>query len=266
MTKALAEQVALVTGAGRGIGHATAVELARSGATVVMSARNREEIEAGAALVHEEGGEALAITADVSDPESISALVQETVDRLGRLDILVTCAAAEPAAGPTETLSTETWQRVIDVDLTGAFVACREGGRVMLERGYGRIVNLASFHVVATYPQRAAYVAAKAGVVGLTQALAVEWGGRGITVNAIAPGPVRTDRTAWFISQDSLAAEGMVARTPTGRIAEPEEIAGAVRFLCSAEARHITGQTLVIDGGWTRNAWWGKHPWTPEKT
>jgi NAD(P)-dependent dehydrogenase (short-subunit alcohol dehydrogenase family) len=158
-------------------------------------------------------------------------------------------------------LTLEQWRAVIDADLTGVFLACREAGRHMLAGGYGRIVNLASFHVLATYPERSAYVAAKSGVVGLTTSLAVEWGGRGVTVNAIAPGPIRTDRTAWFLSKDPAAHDGMVRRTPTGRIGDPEEVAALVAFLCTEEAGHVTGQTLVIDGGWTKNAWWGAHPW-----
>jgi len=257
-------QVALVTGGGRGIGRASALALAEAGAAVVVAARGPDEIEAVAETVRRGGREATAICADSSDPASVAALVQKTLEEYKHLDILVTCAAAGSASGPSETLSLDTWQNVIDVDLTGTFLACREAGRAMLAQNYGRIVNLASFHVVATYPKRAAYVAAKAGVVGLTQALAVEWGGRGVTVNAVAPGPIRTDRTAWFIAADPTAADGMVGRTPTGRVGEPEEVATAIRFLCSPEARHITGQTIVIDGGWTRNAWWGHHPWTPE--
>jgi NAD(P)-dependent dehydrogenase (short-subunit alcohol dehydrogenase family) len=130
----------------------------------------------------------------------------------------------------------------------------------MLAHGKGRIVNLASFHVVGTYPQRTAYVAAKMGVVGLTQALAVEWGGRGITVNAVAPGPIRTPRTSWFLEQDPANERGMIGRTPTGRLGEIADVVDPILFLVSDHARHISGQTVVIDGGWTKNAWWGRHP------
>jgi NAD(P)-dependent dehydrogenase (short-subunit alcohol dehydrogenase family) len=260
---ALTGQVALVTGAGRGIGRATALALAEEGAAVVVAARTRREIDFVAAELCDGGAEALAIAADIGDARSVAELVQRAVDGWGRLDILVTCAAAGPAAGPSEALPLEEWRTVIDLDLTGTFVTCQAAARAMLERGYGRIVNLASFHVVATYPQRAAYVAAKAGVVGLTQALAVEWGGRGVTVNALAPGPIRTDRTAWFLANDPSAEAGMIGRTPTGRVGDPEEVAAAAAFLCSPLAGHITGQTIVIDGGWTNNAWWGAHPFIP---
>jgi len=260
---ALAGQVALVTGAGRGIGRATARSLAAEGATVALAARSYDEIEAVAAELRAGGADAVAFAADIGDDRSVGELVQSVVDAHGRIDVLVTCAAAGPSSGPSEDLPLDKWRAVIDLDLTGTFVTCQAAGRAMLERGYGRIVNLASFHVVATYPQRAAYVAAKAGVVGLTQALAVEWGGRGVTVNALAPGPIRTDRTAWFLANDPSAEVGMIGRTPTGRVGDPEEVAAAAVFLCSPLAGHITGQTIVIDGGWTTNAWWGRHPFAP---
>ena len=254
-------QCALVTGGGSGIGAATAVALAAAGAAVVALARHEEGVREVADAVTAVGGRALALVADVDDESALEAAVDRAADQFGRLDILVTCAAAGPAAGPSETVSRDDWQRVIDTDLTGCFMSCRAAGRHMLERGYGRIVNLASFHVVATYPERAAYAAAKAGVVGLTQALAVEWGGRGVTVNAVAPGPVRTPRTQWFLEQDPANEAGMVGRTPTGRLADLDDVTAVIGFLCSPAARHVNGQTIVVDGGWTKNAWWGPHPW-----
>lgn len=257
----LSGRVALVTGAGRGIGRATALALAEHGAAVALVARGHDEIAQLAGEIKSAGGEALALEADVASEADVDSAVERVNAELGNLGILVTCAAAGPTSGPTEKLSLADWHAVIDVDLTGTFLACRAAGRAMLATGWGRIINLASFHVVATYPQRAAYVAAKAGVVGLTQALAVEWGGRGVVVNAIAPGPVRTDRTAWFMGTDPDAADGMIARTPTGRIADPEEVAALACYLASPAAGHVNGQTIVIDGGWTRNAWWGSHPW-----
>ncbi len=257
----LSGQCAIVTGAGSGIGAATAAVLAADGANVVALARHHEQVERVCARIRATGGSALALEADVRDPSSLEAAVDRAIADYGRVDVLVTCAAAGPASGATEDLDPEDWRRVIDTDLTGVFLTCRAAGRPMLERGYGRIINMASFHVVATYPERAAYVAAKAGVVGLTQALAVEWGGRGVTVNAVAPGPVRTPRTSWFLSQDPANEAGMIGRTPTGALGELEDVTAVIRFLGSPAARHVTGQTVVVDGGWTRNAWWGRHPW-----
>ena len=255
-----AGQVALVTGGGRGIGRATAEALAAEGASVAIGARGKEEMAKVVSGIESRGGSAIAIQADIGKPETISALVDDAVLQFGRLDVLVTAAAAGPASGASETLALDAWESVITLDLTGTFLTCQAAGRVMLAQGYGRIVNITSFHTIATYPQRAAYAAAKAGVNGLTQALAVEWGGRGVTVNAVAPGPIRTPRTNYFLSQDPDNEKGMVGRTPTGRLGEPDEVAAAILFLCSKDAAHINGQTIVIDGGWTKNAWWGDLP------
>ncbi len=257
----LDQQVILVSGAGRGIGKATAEAFVTRGAAVVLVARHSTEIQEMARIFTENGGTALAKTVDVTSADSLKTLMQDITQSFGRLDGLVTCAAADPASGPSEQLPLQEWQRVIDVDLTGTFLTCQAAGRVMLAQGYGRIVNLSSFHVTATYPERTAYVAAKAGVVGMTEALAVEWGGRGITVNAVAPGPILTPRTQWFLSQDPKNEQGMIGRTPTGRLGTVEEVAATLVFLCSKEAGHINGHTITIDGGWTKNAWWGQHPW-----
>lgn len=256
-----AGQIAIVTGGGRGIGRATAEALAAEGATVVVAARGEREIGDVVDAIEDRGGHAAAIRTDIGQPPAIAALVDETVRRFGRVDVLVTAAAAGPSAGPAETLTLDEWQTVISLDLTGTFVTCQAAGRVMLGQRYGRIVNVSSFHAIATYPQRVAYAAAKMGVNGLTQALAVEWGGRGITVNAVAPGPIRTPRTESFLNRDPANEAGMIARTPTGRLGNPEDVAAAILFLCSKAAGHISGQTLVIDGGWTKNAWWGAMPW-----
>lgn len=254
-----ANQVAIVTGGGRGIGRASAQALAAEGAAVVIAARGEAEIADVASRIVSHGGVAIAVPTDIGQPASIASLVEETVRRFRRVDVLVTAAAAPPAIGASESLALETWQAVIAVDLTGTFLTCQTVGRVMLQQEYGRIVNVSSFHAVGTFPQRAAYASAKSGVVGLTQVLAVEWGGRGLTVNVVAPGMVRTSRTERLLSQDPASERAILARTPTGRLAESDEIAHAILFLCSREAAHINGQTLVIDGGWTKSAWWGSY-------
>jgi NAD(P)-dependent dehydrogenase (short-subunit alcohol dehydrogenase family) len=175
------------------------------------------------------------------------------------IDILVTCAAAPAAAAPFESIKLEDWRELMKTDLDGVFLACQYFGEPMLKQKFGRIINLTSFHNVATYPNRTAYNAAKSGVEGLSRALAVEWGHHGITVNTIAPGPILTPRTEWFLSQDIANKQGMLARTPSVRLGEPGEFGATVAFLCSDEARHINGQQIVLDGGWTKNAWWGDH-------
>jgi NAD(P)-dependent dehydrogenase (short-subunit alcohol dehydrogenase family) len=254
-------QSAFITGAGSGIGRASAEALAREGAHVGLMARNAKNLDEIAASIRAAGGQATVVTGDVADEADVDRAVTEFVRVAGRLDALVTCAAAGPASGATEALKLDDWRRVLDIDLTGVFLSCRAAARTMLPAGYGRIVNLASFHVIGTYPQRAAYVAAKSGVVGLTQALAVEWAGRGVTANAVAPGPIRTPRTSWFMSQDPANEAGMVGRTPSGRVGDLEDVVEVICFLASKGARHVNGQTITVDGGWTKNAWWGKHPW-----
>ena len=129
----------------------------------------------------------------------------------------------------------------------------------MVRQKYGRIVNFTSFHNVATYPYRAGYNTVKSGVEGLSRALAVEWGHYGVTVNTVAPGPILTPRTEWFLGQDPANLAGMLSRTPNTRIGELGDVSSMVAYLVSSEARHINGQQIVIDGGWTKNAWWGNH-------
>lgn len=262
MTHDLSGRGALVTGAGSGIGKSVAIALATAGALITLVGRRRDVLEDSAHEIAKGGGQARVAVADVTDAAAMDRAASVCDEALRGLSILVTCAAGPAAAGPSESLSAESWQGIVGTDLTGVFYACQAAGRRMLARGYGRIVNLASFHVVATYPQRAAYVAAKAGVVGLTQALAVEWGGRGVVVNAVAPGPIVTPRTAWFLGQDPNSENGMVGRTPTGRLGDLEDVVAPIVFLASDEARHISGQTVVVDGAWTRNAWWGRHPFS----
>jgi NAD(P)-dependent dehydrogenase (short-subunit alcohol dehydrogenase family) len=249
----------VVTGAGSGIGRAVAEAFAGQGASVLALARSTDATGELAATYEN----VVALSMDVTDEASVVDVAARVSRDHGKPSVLVTCAAAAAAAGPTESLALSAWRGALDCDLTGTFLSNREFGRPMLDVGYGRIVNLSSFHTVATYPQRAAYVAAKSGVEGLVKGLAVEWGGRGVTVNAVAPGPIRTPRTQFFLDSDPANEAGMVGRTPAGRIGELPDVVAAVSFLASPEAAWISGQVLVVDGGWTSNAWWGQHPFRP---
>ena len=252
-------KVAVVTGAGSGIGAAVAEKLFRLGAEVSLVARTGKNVKGVAAKLTARGRMASHYLCDVRREAEVAKMRDAILKKRKKVDILVTCAAAPAAAGRSEELPFADWKAVLETDLDGIFLCCRAFGAGMVENRYGRIVNLTSFHTIATYPNRAAYNAAKSGVEGLTRALAVEWGCYGITVNAVAPGPIRTPRTSWFLSQSPDVEIGMMGRTPNARIGEPGDVASLVAFLVSDEAKHINGQQIVIDGGWTMCAWWGRH-------
>ncbi len=257
--KTLDGKGAVVTGAGSGIGAAIAGRLFRQGASLELVARTVGNVKKVAESLDPESARVRWHVCDVREESDVQKVRTSILQRAERVDILVTCAAAPAAAGKTEELGYREWRSVLDTDLDGVFLCCKAFGAGMVEKRYGRIVNLTSFHNVATYPNRAAYNAAKSGVEGLTRALAVEWGCYGVTVNCVAPGPIRTPRTSWFLSQSPDVEAGMTGRTPNARIGDPEDVASLVAYLVSEEARHINGQHIVIDGGWTKCAWWGRH-------
>ena len=234
----LTGRVALVTGAASGIGAEAAAALAAQGATVA-GADLKEDGLAGCASAHR---------VDVADPDSARACVQEVLDRHGRLDVLVNSAGVALLA-PARDLGIVEWRRTLDVNLTGSWLMAQAAGRVMVEAGYGRIVNLASQAASSGLENHAAYCASKAGINGLTRTLAVEWGPHGVTVNAISPTVVLTElgRAAW----DNPAGEAHRAEIPARRFAEPPEIAAAVVYLASAEAAMVNGAELKVDGGFT---------------
>jgi NAD(P)-dependent dehydrogenase (short-subunit alcohol dehydrogenase family) len=253
-------KVAVITGAGTGIGAAVAERFFRLDAQVMLIARTEKNVRSVCKTLNEGSSSRTAYyVCDVTDEAGLIAIREEILKKKGRIDILVTCAAASAASGKTEQLDFEAWRTILATDLDGAFLSCKVFGLPMIRQRYGRIVNMTSFHTIATYPERVAYNAAKSGVEGLTRGLAVEWGRYGITVNAVAPGPVRTPRTSHFLSQSPDVESGMIARTPTARLGETSDVAALVAFLASEEACHINGQQIVIDGGWTKNAWWGRH-------
>lgn len=240
----LTGKVALVTGASRGLGRASALALAQVGAKLVVN----YAASAGAAesLVREigaAGGEAIAVRADVSQAAEVDALFEQAIAAFGRLDVLVNNAGIT-----RDTLllrmKLEDWQAVLDLNLTGAFLCTKAASKLMLKQKSGRIINIASVAGQMGNPGQANYSAAKAGLIGFTKTVAKELATRGITVNAIAPGFIATDMT------EGLAADGILKLIPLGRFGQPEEVAGAVRFLAAdPAAAYITGQTLNVDGG-----------------
>ncbi len=252
-------RTAVITGAGSGIGAAVAESLFKMKANVCLIAKSSDKVSKVTENIDPTFKKAKQYVCDVTNEESLIKVKEEILKDFKKIDILVTCAAAPGTAAKSEELSFKEWRKVLETDLDGVFLCCKTFGACMLENKYGRIVNLTSFHNVCTYPQRVAYNAAKSGVEGISRALAVEWGRYSITVNSVAPGPIRTPRTSYFLSQSPDIEQSMIDRTPNARLGETEEVASLISFLVSDEARHINGQQIVIDGGWSKSAWWGKY-------
>jgi NAD(P)-dependent dehydrogenase (short-subunit alcohol dehydrogenase family) len=244
---ALAGKVAVVTGGTSGIGLALVRGLAEAGADVVPFSRRQEQVDAAADEVELRGRRSVRVTADVSDRASLEAALQATVEQLGTVDILVNCAGITKRR-PTLDVTDEEWGAILETNLTGTLRACQVFGRHMLERGYGRIVNIASLASFIGLFEVAAYTASKAGVAGLTRALAVEWGARGVNVNAIAPGVYRTALNSALLDGTERGKEFLL-RTPLKRFGKVEELAGACVFLASDAASFVNGEVLAVDGG-----------------
>lgn len=240
------EKLALVTGASRGIGAATAIRLAEDGCAVAVNyLHDLRGAEAVVAKIRDLGRRAIALQADVGDPEQARRLVAEAAEELGGFHILVNNAGYSQHA-EIEELKLEDWEGMLRVGLTAAFVCAQAAVPYMKEAGWGRIVNIASLRAMTGSDHGAHYASAKAGIIGLTKSLALELAKHKITVNAISPGYTRTE-----MSREALEKHGaeIAARIPLGRPAEPEEIACVVAFLASEDASYITGETINVNGG-----------------
>ena len=240
-------KVALVTGASTGLGQAIAAALAEAGADVACHG-NKHSPRATCEAITKIGKQAFPVTGDLSAGETPARLIEKTIEHFGQLDILVNNAGTIRRA-PAVDYSEDDWQKVIEVNLSSVFRLSQLAGRHMIERGSGKILNIASllsFQGGITVP---AYAASKGGVAQLTKALANEWAAKGVNINAIAPGYMRTDNTR-ALQQDETRNRQIVERIPAGRWGEPTDLAGAAVFLCSAASDYVNGHLLVVDGGW----------------
>jgi 2-dehydro-3-deoxy-D-gluconate 5-dehydrogenase len=241
-------KVAVVIGGTGGLGGAIADGLAAAGATVVPTGRDPARVEAATKALRDLGRPTLAHPVDTTVEEQLRDLRDHVLDAFGRLDVLVNAAGTHLRRATVETRLPE-WRRVLEVNLTGPFLACKVIGQAMLAQGDGRIVNVCSMAAHVGLHETAAYGASKGGLLALTRSLAREWAGRGVTVNSVSPGFFLTEMNADLIAEGTERRRRIDERTPAGRVGRPEELVGAVTFLASDAARFVTGVDLPVDGG-----------------
>jgi NAD(P)-dependent dehydrogenase (short-subunit alcohol dehydrogenase family) len=243
-------RTALITGGSKGLGRAIADALAGAGADVCLVSRHVDEAEKAASEIRAATSRrAVAIEADVSRSSSVNRMVERATAELGHVDILINNAGTN-VRNPVIDYLDEDWEKVLQTNLSSAFYCCRALGPHLIQRGWGRVVNLASIMALTSMPGRAAYACSKAGLIGLTKTLALEWAPHGVTVNALCPGPFATEMNIPLL-QNPEVREQFTSRIPLGRWGNVEEVGAAALYLCSEPAAFVTGHTLYIDGGWT---------------
>lgn len=243
-------KTALVTGGARGLGKTIAVALGEAGADIALAGRSRESCESTAQeIASATGRKVRAFQADVTSAGDVARLAAEIADACGPIDILINNAGTN-IRGTIDKLSEQDWDTVMDTNLKGPFLCARAFAPQMVARKWGRVINLASIMSVVALPGRAPYASSKAGILGLTRVLALEWAGTGVTCNAICPGPFATEMNRQLLN-DPVAYQQFINQIPLGRWGELEELAGAAVFLASDASSYVTGSPIFVDGGWT---------------
>jgi len=242
-------KIAIVTGASRGIGDAIAKGFAQAGAELVLVSRNIVALEEVAKEIKALGRKALPLAADIGNPEDIQRTIENTLKVFPRIDILVNNAGISPILKKSEELTLREWEEIVRVNLTGTFLFCQAVGKVMIQQGGGKIINMVSVGAVVGFQRQIAYCATKGGILQLTKVLAIEWARYNIQVNAIGPAYLETELTKGM-RESKIISENLIRRTPMGRFGKPEEVVGAALYLASDASSYVTGQTLFVDGGW----------------
>ena len=243
------DKIALVTGGSRGIGKAIAIAFGEAGATVVVAARNVNLLGEVVKEIQAIGSNAFYVKCDLTRDEDIFTLVTKTIERYGRIDILINNAGISPWVKKSEEVTKEMWGEVIQANLLAPFLLCREAGKIMMKQNWGRIINIASVGGIVALPRQIAYCATKAALIQMTKVLAIEWAEKyNITANVISPGYVATDLTSGMRASEKIS-KNLLQRNPSRRFGEPAEIANAALYLASEAASFTTGSVLVVDGG-----------------